>query len=195
MTPFRSEGTVRIISETQVAIVSSLKSRITFLVTSCLLAVTMAVGIDPTYDFSPERLPGTIIASVLLLITLGAGLYQDTILFDLKMDSVTRKRGLVGGVFVRQVMLAKTSQIRRLIIGDLVLMQTGKRKSEPVNMTGFGGYLERRSHIYHLSLELAPEAGERRITVQEGSYRDEIEVSASVLSHLLGTEIRQDTYR
>lgn len=195
MTPFRSEGTVRIISETQVAIVRSLKSRVTFLVTSGLLAVTMAVGMDPSYDFSPERLPGTIIALTLLLITLGAGLYQDTILFDLKKDSVNRIRGLVGGVFGRSVMLAKASQIRRLIIGDLVLMQSGKRKSEPVSMTGFGGYLERRSHIYHLSLELAPEAGERRITVQEGSYREEIEVSASVLSHLLGTEIRQDTYR
>ena len=195
MTPFRSEGTVRIISETQVAIIRSLKSRITFLVTSGILAVAMAVGIDPVYDLSPERLPGTLIAMGLLLLTLGVGLYQDTILFDIKADTVIRTRGLVGGLFVQRTHLTKISRIRSLIIGDLVLMESGRTTSGPAQMTGFGGYLERRSHIYHLTLELTSEAGERRIKIQEGSYLEEIETCGNVLSRILGLEIRQDRYR
>jgi len=176
---------VRIIDRNQVRIETPLMHRAAFSAVFLFLTVTAAVSMEFPYDFSGNRLPGTLLIAALMLAALLKSLYVSGYRFDKRSNSVIFSYGF-GRLQLRSVELGTLDAVEYFSEKRIGVV---KEREEIYGKTHFSSYLAKRAAVYQLNMKMK-NTGE--IALMETSGRERAENAAQVIRRFTGKPLKHE---
>ncbi len=138
----------------------------------------MLFGFDPATDLTGNRVVGTFVVGLLMLVLLGVAGLARRIVFRRDVRSMTTERRLFSLLIGSSTRPLPPGA--RFVLQDVELIKHDDRSGRGSNM--LSGFLTARTHLYRLFLDF----GEERMRIEEGTYPEETDALGRALADFLG---------
>ncbi len=191
MIPFRSEKQAVILDEQRVAVADSARRRVLYGLIAIFLMFVFIVGFNPETDLQGPRIAGTIFT---VLLTAGASYVAGRhtgYIFNRGSGFLELESSFFTVVLAKKS-LFPLSEITCISLTNIDLLHTSPQGTESsASKKTFFSRFDSWIHLYQLHIETP----EKKVRIQEGTHREEMDQSAALLSRFLGVPVEKISSR
>ncbi len=191
MIPFRSEKRAVILDEQRIAVADSARRRVLYGLLAIFLMFVFIVGFNPETDLQGARIAGTLFV---VLLTAGASYVagRHTGYIFSRASGFLELESSFFTVVLKKKRLMNLSEITCITLTTIDLLHTSAAgRHERASKRTLSGRFDSWINLYQLYIETP----EKKVRIQEGTYREELEQSAVLLSRFLGVPVEKSSSR